>query len=43
MKGIGVLEDAALTSRPPQEPTVRGALNDLLLRIRREWPAGKSS
>jgi hypothetical protein len=39
----GVLEDVAFTSRLPQEPTVRGALNDLLLRIRREWPAGKSS
>lgn len=39
----GILENAALSSRLPQEPTVRDALNDLLLRIRREWPAGKSS
>jgi uncharacterized protein len=37
----GILEDVAFTSRLPEEPAVRGALNDLLLRIRREWPAGK--
>ncbi|HEX4960582.1 MAG TPA: nucleotidyltransferase domain-containing protein [Thermoanaerobaculia bacterium] len=39
----GVLADAASTSRLPQEPTVRPALNDLLLRIRREWPAGRTA
>ena len=39
----GVLEDAAFTSRLPEGPAVRGALNDLLLRIRREWPAGKTA
>jgi predicted nucleotidyltransferase len=37
------LENAALSSRLPQGPTVRDALNDLLLRIRREWPAGLST
>lgn len=39
----GLLEDESLRSHLPQEPTARGALNDLLLRIRREWPAGKPS